>query len=213
MKRSTQLLLIGTGIGALALVNISNNSSTQASDEIEGTVYSTLEECIGDGQTQENCSIGQLEAFQAHQASSPKYEAQQDCENAFGEGQCTVSEQSVGNDTAERRHYFSPMLMGFMLGNMLSNRQASRPTAYPLYGCGAGAAVAGAGGRCFGSRNGSYFTTPASDSGKASTRIRIPSSVMNGRTANRTVVAGRPASSARSRGGFGASGRGFSFGG
>lgn len=212
MKRSTQLLLIGTGIGAMAFLNLQNDSSIKASDEIEGNVYSSLEECLENGVARDTCMLSQNEALRIHQAEAPKYETQQDCESNFGEGQCNLTEQKTANGEPQRS-YFSPLLTGFMLGHLMGNRQAARNTAYPLYGCGGQTAMAGAGGRCFSSRNGSRFTTP-SQGGSAAPRIRIPASVMNGNTASRSVIAGRPASAPlRSRGGFGSSGRSFSFGG
>lgn len=123
MKRSKTLTIALMGATALAL--------TACDDPQEAAVFESVEQCTRqDGFDRETCESTFREAQAAHVSVSPKYTDAADCEADFGEGQC----QTAPMRTTSGGSVFMPMMMGYMIGNMMAG--GSRVATQPLYRAG-----------------------------------------------------------------------------
>ena len=120
MKRSKALKLSLMGASALTLVACDNSQ--------EVGVFETIDQCVDKaGFTRDACEANQKVAQSEHIRVSPKYTSLSDCETDFGSEKCEVAPQR----TTSGGSVFMPMMMGYMMGNMLSG--GSRVATQPLY--------------------------------------------------------------------------------
>ena len=120
MKRSRALKLSLMGASALTLVACDNSQ--------EVGVFETIDQCVDKaGFTRDACEANQKVAQSEHIRVSPKYTSLSDCETDFGSEKCEVAPQR----TTSGGSVFMPMMMGYMMGNMLSG--GSRVATQPLY--------------------------------------------------------------------------------
>lgn len=142
MKRSTQVKLLLMGSATLALTACGDDAPTASAP-----VFTSIEECVKTGiYTEEFCKKGLEEAQQQHLKSAPRFQSKEDCEKAYGPGQCgfgpTVQQQAAGSSGGNNSgshassgegggSFFMPLMMGYMLGNMLNNNRSSYSE--PLY--------------------------------------------------------------------------------
>ena len=109
MKRSKALKLSLMGASALTLVACDNSQ--------EVGVFETIDQCVDKaGFTRDACEANQKVAQSEHIRVSPKYTSLSDCETDFGSEKCEVAPQR----TTSGGSVFMPMMMGYMMGNMLS---------------------------------------------------------------------------------------------
>lgn len=97
----------------------------------QAMVFSAPSECYEGGFSSPEACIADFKAAQAmHPQVAPKYLSKAECEADFGPGQCETAPQQ----TTSGGSVFMPMMMGYMMGSMLSRTQAggSVPT-QPLY--------------------------------------------------------------------------------
>ena len=119
MKRSRALKLSLMGATALTLVACDNSQ--------EVGVFETLDQCIDQaGFTRDVCEANQKQARSEHVRVAPKYTSVSDCETDFGAEKCEAAPQR----TTSGGSVFMPMMMGYMMGNMLGG---SRVATQPLY--------------------------------------------------------------------------------
>ena len=82
------------------------------------TAYRTVEECTASGAgTASECEA----AYAAAAKDAPQFASQQECEQNWGEGQCEQRKEANGTSV------FMPMMMGFLLGRMLSGGGRASP--------------------------------------------------------------------------------------
>lgn len=121
MKRSKSIGLITMGISVIALT---------ACDEpkVEALVFDDLQQCLADKDlTREQCESNYNAAKDQHAAVAPKYASQAACEADFGAEKCEQAPQR----TESGGSVFMPLMMGYMMGSMMSNRGSVAPQ--PLY--------------------------------------------------------------------------------
>lgn len=229
MKRSSQLALMT--MAGVAVLGYFWLSQTEAEPETEGTIFTSVDDCLYAGNDAAACKARFEEATDTYKKTAPRFVSLQDCERDFGTGACTpatiaaaatapdatgtsASASATNSETAANsgtRSYFMPAMMGFMAARMMSggNMQQSY-TASPLYGCGGAASAAG--GRCYTGTSGrSYYGSTGSRTVKAPVSEFRSSANRGFRVVSRGASA-RAASPVASRGGFGGSSRSYSGG-
>ena len=121
MKRSKTLKLLLMGATALTLA--------ACEDPQDVAVFETAEQCAKqEGFNVDICEQNFQTASKEHIRVAPKYTSAADCEVDFGTEQCEIAPQR----TSSGGSVFMPMMMGYMMGNMLSGR-TSRAASQPLY--------------------------------------------------------------------------------
>lgn len=174
--RTARYVLLGTAAFGLA--------ACQPEQEVEATVFPSVEECKAVADlpendfTAEDCEAGFAEAQQVHAESAPRYAEESLCEAEHG-GDCVEETRSDGSSI------FLPLLAGYMIGNMLGGRGYA---AKPLYRTGAGRFATPGGGTILSGLRGKASLRPAAFSAAPNTRTAAPLT----------------RSSVQSRGGFGA---------
>jgi uncharacterized protein YgiB involved in biofilm formation len=120
MKRSKSL--------KLALMSATVLTVAACDNPEEVAIFETLDQCINQaGFEREYCEANMQTAKQEHVRVAPKYTSVGDCEADFGPEQCETAPQTTQNGGS----VFMPLMMGYMMGSMLSNN--SRVATQPLY--------------------------------------------------------------------------------
>lgn len=99
---------------------------TACDDSKEVAVFESVEQCMTqDGFTREACEAEFRTARNEHVRAAPKYVSRADCEADFGAEQCETAPQTTTSGSS----VFMPLMMGYMMGNLLSGRGgvASQP--------------------------------------------------------------------------------------
>lgn len=85
-------------------------------------VYESPEECSSATfNTPEQCKADYDEAKALHPLTAPKFESQTDCETEFGAGKCEPAPASTSGGSG----FFMPMMMGYMMGQMMNRNSAA----------------------------------------------------------------------------------------
>lgn len=116
MKRSSAISL--AIVGALAL----SSTGCTSADSNEPTTYKTVTECVQDGKSQATCDKAFADAKAEAEKNGPKFASQAECAAQFGSCQQSAS-----------GGWFMPALMGYMVGNMMSNNGGTRYVTQPVY--------------------------------------------------------------------------------
>lgn len=99
----------------------------------QALVYESPSECSAASfNTPEQCQADYERAKALHPLVAPKYLSKEECETDFGAGNCeTPSQQTASNQqqTASSGGFFMPMMMGYMMGQMMNRGGAQ--TAQP----------------------------------------------------------------------------------
>lgn len=195
MKRSKSVVLTTLMAGAgVSLTACDGPSTPQWGDgnggkPVEAISYASVAECRERGAIPASqCQAAFDEAQKANTANAPRFGDRQSCEERFGVSQCVPRNEAGGGGS-----FFTPLLTGFIVGQML-NGGGFRGA--PMYRDRDGAYYGGAGARL--SRD------------YVSGRTRIGSDAFD--SSARAPVRVQSRSSIISRGGFGGGG-GRSFGG
>jgi len=94
----------------------------------EAALFESTEQCgTQEGFTLEACQAAEKKAVEEHVRVAPKYTSVADCEADFGTEKC----ETAPVQTTSGGSVFMPMMMGYMMGNMLSGN--SRVASQPLY--------------------------------------------------------------------------------
>lgn len=87
----------------------------------QAMVFNGPSECSSGGFSSPEACLADYKAAQAlHPQVAPKYLSKAECETDFGSGQCETAPQQ----TTAGGSVFMPMMMGYMMGQMLSRPQA-----------------------------------------------------------------------------------------
>ena len=125
MKRSRSLKLALMGASALTL-----SACEEAPQDV--AIFKDVLQCENEvGFDRDACIANFEQAKQEHVRVAPKYTSAEDCEADFGAAQCETAPQK----TQSGGSVFMPLMMGYMMGSMLSNgsRAATQPP-LPLQG-------------------------------------------------------------------------------
>ena len=105
----------------MLLVAIFSGGKKPQQAAAEEPVYTTVEECKA-GRDAAECETAFAKAKEKHEEAAPRYAERAKCEDIYGPGQCVPRHNDSGGDS------FTPLMMGFMLGHMLSG-----PAYQPVY--------------------------------------------------------------------------------
>ena len=120
MKRSSTLTLALMSATALTLAACDNSE--------QAAIFENVEQCSSqDGFDTLSCETNLQLAQEEHIRAAPKYSSFADCEADFGAEQCEPAPQQSSSGGS----IFMPLMMGYMMGNMLSGR--SNVATQPLY--------------------------------------------------------------------------------
>jgi uncharacterized protein YgiB involved in biofilm formation len=123
MKRSKSIKLALMGVSVLALSACDQPQEAAA-------IFENVDECAKfEGFDLEQCRQNWDVAEQEHVRTAPKYTDIADCQADFGEAQCEKAPQQ----TSSGGSVFMPMMMGYMMGSMLSGGGRSNVATQPLY--------------------------------------------------------------------------------
>ncbi len=117
-KRSRHVALVLAGSAVMAVAACED-------DRVDAQSFPDLQSCIAAAQenslwfTEQDCRDNFANAAQEYLETAPRYESRELCEQEHGPGKCegdpTQTAQNSGGGFS-----FMPMLMGFMLGSMMS---------------------------------------------------------------------------------------------
>lgn len=98
----------------------------------QALVYESPSECAAASfNTPEQCKADYDAAKALHPQVAPKYVSKEECETDFGAGNCeTAAQQNVAQNqpqqTASSGGFFMPMMMGYMMGQMMNRGGAAQ---------------------------------------------------------------------------------------
>ena len=121
-KRSSSLKLTTMLAGATALtLSGCDDPGGQASwdpnkgQQVEAFSYKTLQECKdANAVSDQQCDTSFSAAQKDDEKNAPRYEARASCEDVYGVGNCVPRNQANGGGS-----FFTPLLAGFVIGQML----------------------------------------------------------------------------------------------
>lgn len=220
MKRSHAIALGATGLIAVALVAGQGDQRITPDDAPkDAAIYANAQECIRAGVlSADTCEIEFQKAASTHIAASPKFADQAACENQYGASQCRPA-------THNGSSVFVPAMIGFMIGNYLSNQRSAQPLLPPNRlgaapcppgvtpamqpGClmprqasttsSSGSSGSSSGWRSYSTSNGS--TVSRTDAGNGTTKVESAATRSTARSTSSST-----STSTATRGGFGSTG-------
>ncbi|WP_273691303.1 DUF1190 domain-containing protein [Ketogulonicigenium vulgare] len=206
MKRSSRLmpLTIGLTVSAFALA-----ACRPEVTEMDAQLFPDANACYaaadagGSSILRSDCDTAATEAQAMHEANAPRYDALATCEAEYGAGNCTDTAQNSGGGMGS---FFMPLLMGYMMGNMLSG---GRNASQPIYSQASGGYTTSDRSSTFANNSGNTRVNAASFSNAASGQ----SARNTGNASARPAAAPMSQSTVRSTGGFGGSASSGGFGG
>lgn len=119
MKKSRSIKLVLLGGASLALA--------ACGDEVppDARFFANVEECAA-SYSEAQCQDAFKKSETAFAAEAPKFTRKEECEAQFGAGNCETRETAQAG--GGMGSFFMPMMMGYMMGNMLSGGSAfNRP--------------------------------------------------------------------------------------
>lgn len=117
MKKSKTIRLVLLGGTSLALAGCDDQPPTDAK------FFATLQECTAH-YSEDQCRTMVKKAEEQHVAEAPKFNRKEECEAQFGAGHCESREAHTESGIGG---FFMPMMMGYMMGNMMSGRGWGSP--------------------------------------------------------------------------------------
>ncbi|WP_051201775.1 DUF1190 domain-containing protein [Ferrimonas senticii] len=138
MKRSNNVCLprfrkaVPTTTAVALSVTLAVSGCSPAPMEEAAQIYTNVEECVTQYPDQPQlCEQVFGSAQMDHLATAPRFVSQADCEAEFGAEACQEAPEGSQNN-ASGGSWFMPMMMGYMMGSMLSGNRA--PKYAPVYG-------------------------------------------------------------------------------
>ncbi len=121
MKRSKSLTLTSLMAGGALSIGacdgapqVSQAEAQLNKDPVEAFAYASLDQCKAENKvSDEECDKGYAAALKDNETSAPRYDEQKTCEDVYGAGQCVPRSQANGGS------FFTPLLTGFIIGQML----------------------------------------------------------------------------------------------
>jgi uncharacterized protein YgiB involved in biofilm formation len=116
MKKSRSIRLVLLGTASAAVLTACGDSGAPPKD---ARYFANAQECSATYDDQA-CRDAKAAADQAHVAQAPRYSRKEECEAQYGVGHCETRETGSGS-------FFMPLLMGYMMGNMLGGPRYAQP--------------------------------------------------------------------------------------
>lgn len=123
MKRSKSLMLTSMMAGSSLVVSACGSPATQWSDsapaaqaaapEAQAVEYASLSECRASGQSAAACDQAYAAAQSDAAQNAPRFGDRQTCEEQYGVDRCVPRNEGGSS-------FFTPLLAGFLLGNLLN---------------------------------------------------------------------------------------------
>jgi len=123
MKKSSSIRLVLLGSASIALAACGDDGPPK-----DARFFSNLQECSAVYDTSQ-CLDAQRQAEQSYAQEAPKFSRKEQCEAEFGVGNCETQQASADGQQAASggSSFFMPMLMGYMMGNMLGGNRFAGP--------------------------------------------------------------------------------------
>jgi uncharacterized protein YgiB involved in biofilm formation len=122
MKRSTAIVLLSLGAGAVAFYAFRDPGRTS-----EAYVFRTVQDCVlGQSLAEAACREEYRQALAEHERTAPRYTNRAECEAEFGANAC--EQRATGTSSGS---VFMPLLAGYMIGHATAGRSAI--SSQPLY--------------------------------------------------------------------------------
>lgn len=115
MKKSHSVRLVLLGSASAALAACDDGGALPANAQF----YPTVNECIADHGAA-TCEDAKAVADRTQAAEAPRFSQKQECEQEYGAGNCETRQAAGGS-------FFLPMMMGYMMGNMMGGSRFSQP--------------------------------------------------------------------------------------
>ena len=116
MKKSHSIRLVLLGGASVALAGCDDGGLPSK----DARFYPTVNECTADLGAKP-CEDAKAAADRTQVAEAPRFSQKQQCEQEFGAGNCESRQEAGGGS------FFMPMMMGYMVGSMLSGNRFSQP--------------------------------------------------------------------------------------
>lgn len=116
MKKSRSIRLVLLGSASIALAACGEDGPPQ-----DAKFFSNVQECSS-VYSDASCREAEAQAQQALLQEAPRFSRKEECEAEFGVGNCETKESASGGGS-----FFMPLLMGYMMGNMLGGNRFSQP--------------------------------------------------------------------------------------
>jgi uncharacterized protein YgiB involved in biofilm formation len=116
MKKSRSIRLVLLGSASFALAACGDEGPPK-----DARFFSNLQECSAVYDTTQ-CLDAQKQAEQTFAADAPKFTRKEQCEAEFGAGNCETRQTADSAQNGGGGSFFMPMLMGYMMGNMLGGQ-------------------------------------------------------------------------------------------
>lgn len=115
MKKSRSVKLALLGGASMALAACGDDAPPP-----DAKFFSSVEECSTQ-YDEAACQEAQAASQKISDEEAPRYARKEDCEAELGVGNCETRQTASGGSI------FMPLMMGYMLGNMLSNNRYNQP--------------------------------------------------------------------------------------
>jgi uncharacterized protein YgiB involved in biofilm formation len=123
MKKSSSIRLVLLGSASIALAACGDDGPPK-----DARFFSNLQECSAVYDTSQ-CLDAERQAEQSYAQEAPKFSGKEQCEAEFGVGNCENRQAAADGQQASSGggSFFMPMLMGYMMGNMLGGNRYAAP--------------------------------------------------------------------------------------
>lgn len=115
MKKSRSIRLVLLGSAGIALAACGDDSLP-----VDSKFFTDAKECSA-VYSSDSCSAAEAEAKKAFLTEAPRFNRKEECEAEFGPGNCETRQEAGGSSI------FMPLMMGYMLGNMLGGNRFNQP--------------------------------------------------------------------------------------
>ena len=116
MKKSRSVKLALLGGASMALAACGDDAPPK-----DATFYSDAQECAAVFGA-EACQDAKVASKKISLEEAPRFARKEECEAEFGVGNCETQQATSGGGS-----FFMPLMMGYMVGNMLGGNRYNRP--------------------------------------------------------------------------------------
>lgn len=127
-KRSSHVALAILGAAAFGLAGCTE-------EQVDAQAFPDLKSCqeaagLSSTFTAADCAANFAQAEALHVEAAPRYDSQAVCEEQHGVGACGTEQQAQSGGSGS---IFMPLIMGYLIGNMMGGGRGPAAAAQPLY--------------------------------------------------------------------------------